>query len=270
MTEVFTHPSHQPLALVTRPQDAGTRLIAALQGYGIKSLQIPCLAIEPLDSVTDNAAWTKFNEQLSHLERFHKGIFISSNAVRYTLSRLPKTLSLPSHIKWFAVGTQTAAEAKKYGITAIVPTTGYDSEALLALQEFQQVKNEQIIIMRGVGGYTLLGNRLKERGATVVYCQSYRRSCTANNETLVAALKSKHVSIMLITSMDTLRCFMDLVGPNYRVLNIQDIPVIVPSTRLVLASKKIGFVNVTCATDATPANMAKATAETLKRLHHHG
>ena len=57
----------------------------------------------------------------------------------------------------------------------IVPASGFNSEALLAEDEFRDMAGQRVLILRAQGGRELLGDTLRQRGATVGYLEVYRR-----------------------------------------------------------------------------------------------
>ena len=68
----------------------------------------------------------------------------------------------------------------------IAPSSLADSEALLALPEFAAVAGKRIVIFRGEGGRTLLGETLSARGAPVEHAACYRRTLPEAGRALLA------------------------------------------------------------------------------------
>ena len=75
------------------------------------------------------------------------------------------------------MGQGSAKALRDTGISNIItPTDRFDSEGLLALPELQNVAGWRVMIFRGDGGRELLGDTLRDRGATVEYANCYKRS----------------------------------------------------------------------------------------------
>jgi uroporphyrinogen-III synthase len=75
-----------------------------------------------------------------------------------------------------AVGAGTRRQLEKRGVTDVIaPSSGADSEALLAVPAMQEMKGKKVAILRGDGGRALLGETLAARGAHVEHVTCYRR-----------------------------------------------------------------------------------------------
>ena len=191
--------------VVTRPRDQAVQLAQRIEHAGGVPLLFPLLDIAPVQDTR------VLHEQIARLPRFDLAIFISPNAVHYGMSairsvgeipcppknvgiesfgkgvadgrQLPQSaglasnVSLPPTLKIATVGQGSAKALRESGIAnIIVPAERFDSEGLLALPELQDVSGWNVMIFRGDGGRELLGNTLRERGATVEYAACYQRS----------------------------------------------------------------------------------------------
>jgi len=155
--------------LVTRPAHQAEGLCQLIESHGGRAIRLPALNIEgPL-------APARSQQQLAAVTGRDLLLFISPNAVHWCL-RLLAPEGLPKAVELAAVGRSTAAalEGAGYPVT-LVPTAGYDSEALLAMPALQRVQGRRILIVRGDGGRPLLGDSLRQRGAEVSYAEVYRR-----------------------------------------------------------------------------------------------
>ena len=190
---VITRPTHQT-------QNAEQQLTAA----GAEVLKFPLLEIvEPSDMA-------RCLEQLFALNTQDCVIFTSANAVEYALAKLKAPL--PANCNIAAVGKKTAQTLAAHGITAtLVPEKAFNSEALLALPELQQVAGQKISIIRGEGGRELLKETLSHRGAEVEYVDVYRRVCPmVDLLPLVKFLDAQTLAIILLTSEESLLNLFDV------------------------------------------------------------
>lgn len=192
---------------VTRPLDQAASLNLAITQHGGSTIPFPLLAIAELDD------YQAFEQQLSRINTTDWAIFISSNAVDYTMPRLIKKFGkIPEHLKFAAIGHQTAKALAQYGAhEVLVPHTRFDSETLLALPELQDVSTKTIAIFRGVGGRELMAETLKARGANVYFAESYRRvNPQQNAELLAAQWRQNKLDAVIVTSSEAMRYLLQM------------------------------------------------------------
>jgi len=149
--------------LVTRPRAQAGRLARLIEDAGGQALLFPAIEIE---DVAPPAA-------LSRLQDFDLAIFVSPTAVA---KAMPHVGGWPASLRVAAVGAGTRRELEKRGLANVIaPTSGADSEALLATPQLGEVAGKRIVILRGDGGRALLGDTFVQRGAKVEYVTCYRR-----------------------------------------------------------------------------------------------
>ena len=147
--------------MVTRSGRVGEQLAQSIQLKGFDSWHIPTLKIQS-------------EELLIPAEDFQQAIFVSPNAVKYSVvkSALLKDV-LPDEL--IAVGQGTADSLRQAGFEKVVIPTQFNSEGLLTLPQLQTVVGQQILIVKGRGGRLLLESTLRKRGAVChsleVYCR---------------------------------------------------------------------------------------------------
>lgn len=148
---------------MTRPHAQAARLARLIEQAGGQVQLFPAIEIE---DVPPPAA-------LARLHEFDLVIFVSPTAVA---KAVPHIKAWPERVRVAAVGAGTRRALEKHGIANVIaPTTGADSEALLATREVGDVAGKRIAILRGDGGRALLGDTFIERGANVEYVTCYRR-----------------------------------------------------------------------------------------------
>ncbi|MDH3325617.1 MAG: uroporphyrinogen-III synthase [Gammaproteobacteria bacterium] len=222
--------------LITRPEHQADDLCQSIESLGGTAIRFPVLQIEDIDDTT------LFYSQIDRLDTFDIAIFISPNAVNKAISLVRARKKWPDNVKIAAVGKTSAKALDRLGLIAdIFPSKKFNSEALLSLDEMQDVSGKNIIIFRGDGGRELLAETLKSRGATVEYAECYKRS---KPKTDVSALL-KHwargeVNIIVTTSNEGLHNLYDMVGQLGRQWLTKS-PVIVISDRGADLAMQLGF-----------------------------
>jgi uroporphyrinogen-III synthase len=220
--------------VVTRPVGQAGTLCALLAEQGAVPITFPTLAIQPITGL--EAAQTV----ASQAERADLLIFISANAVEQVLALLPQ--GLPSRPKLAVIGKATARALRRAGYEPdFMPTTGNDSEALLALPGLQCVQAWQVLIVRGAGGRETLAETLRARGAKVRYAEVYRRlkPCVDPSD-LIARWQRGEVHGVTATSNETLQNLYDLLGTAGRSCLLTT-PLVVVSPRAALLAAELGF-----------------------------
>ncbi len=194
---------------VTRPVDQAQSLCDAIQHHGGTAILFPLIAVAPLPD------YHLFEQQLSQLETTDWAIFISSNAVDYAMPRVLKKFgSVPEHLKFAAIGHQTAKALSLYGIhNVLIPHTRFDSETLLALSEMQNVADMTIAIFRGTGGRELMTDTLKSRGANVYFAESYCRvNPQSDSKLLSKQWQQGKLDAVVVTSSEAMRHLLQMAG----------------------------------------------------------
>ncbi|BCM23781.1 uroporphyrinogen-III synthase [Methyloradius palustris] len=193
---------------ITRPASQATKLSKLITENGGTPILFPLIEITTLDD------YGVFEQKISELNEYHWAIFISSNAVQHGMPRLLKHFGhIPSNLKFAAIGPVTANELAKFGaLDVLTPQDRFDSESLLGLSEMQSVKNQRIMIFRGIGGREILAETLKTRGAQVDLAECYQRTNPQMDTNLLATLwQNKQLHAVVVTSSEAMRHLLDLI-----------------------------------------------------------
>ncbi|MEN8179792.1 MAG: uroporphyrinogen-III synthase [Pseudomonadota bacterium] len=227
--------------LVTRPAHQAAGLCSLIESHNGVALRFPALEILPPE---DEGTPTSILREASGLM-----IFVSPNAVTYGLQLLGGKAFL-AKLTLGAVGKATAKalEEAGYGVD-LLPSGQFDSEGLLALPELQQVAGEKIVVVRGVGGRALLGDRLRERGADLVYAEVYRRACPDVAPSPLLDRWDMEVSLVTATSNDILANLKRILGPKGWP-QLKQTPLLVISERMLEMAEKMGFETILRANNA--------------------
>lgn len=220
---------------VTRPREQAAKLARDIEAAGGTCIRFPLLEILP---VSDKKILTGI---AARLKDFHLAIFISPNAVRYGMEAIQNTGGLPATLQVASVGLGSAKALQGYGINRVIaPTHRFDSESLLALPELQHVDGKMIVIFRGDKGRELLGDTLKQRGATVEYITCYHRNKPQQD---IADLLDAQPGLLCISSSEALNNLQELLGDSARELLLA-LPLFVSHERIALAARNLGWQNV--------------------------
>ena len=225
--------------VVTRPRDQAGELAGAIAAQGGEALLLPLLEIGPPADPAPLAATV--------LADYAVAVFISPNAVAYSLPALLARQPWPAGLLPAAVGQGTVKALAALGIAGcIAPTERFDSEALLALPELQaqRVDGKRIAIFRGDGGRELLADTLRQRGALVDCIACYRRSPPASGaEPLMAAWRAQRLDAITVSSSEGLRYLVDLLDESGRA-RLAATPLFVPHARIAENARALGLANI--------------------------
>ena len=226
--------------LVTRPAHQSDHLAALIEHEGGRVIRFP--VVEILDP-EDTAALA---QTIDRLDEFAIAIFISANAVHKALNLIgARRGGLPPGLTVACVGRGSAKALRHFGVDdPIVPQGRFDSEALLALPQLQELHGKKIIIFRGDGGRELLGTGLSERGAKIEYAECYRRVRPhADTAPLLRQWARGAVHVSCVTSVEALRNLYDMVGKRGQQWLVKT-PIVVVSERIAQACRELGFKTV--------------------------
>jgi uroporphyrinogen-III synthase len=195
--------------VVTRPAHQAAHLAGLIESAGGRAILFPTLEIfdaqdsGPLTAVIDR------------LEQFDLAIFISPNSVNKALNQIHARRAWPAGLRCAAVGKGSGKALQRFGIgDVLVPPGGFDSEALLALPELQDMAGRKVVIFRGEGGRELLGAELTRRGAELTLVECYRRGkpVGADVGALLHQWARGEIDAITVTSGESMRNLFDLVG----------------------------------------------------------
>ena len=223
--------------VVTRPCEQAAQLAQRIEQAGGQVILFPLLEINPV------ADPSPLRALVARLTEFNLVIFISPNAVRYGMQAILAAGTLPAALKIATVGQGSAKALRDLGVSEIIaPQERFDSEALLALPELQQVAGRRVVIFRGDGGRELLGDTLKARGARVEYVACYQRSKPQQG---IAALLVAPPNAITVTSSEALAYLGEMLEGDSEIKeHIFSLPLFVPHARIAQAAQKFGWHNV--------------------------
>ena len=240
--------------MVTRPAQQAGPLIEQLQAAGARPWSFPLLEIKPYSSA-------QLEKLIDRLEQYDIAIFISPNAVRYGLEAVKQRRSWPASLRLATIGKGSAQELEgSLGRKPdIVPSSGNDSEALLATDDMQDVSDTHILIFRGRHGRELLADTLRARGAQVDYAEVYERHRPETDTTpLNTALLNGAIDVILITSSEALDNLLAMVEPAY-LDTLYQVPLLVIHPRQAERARQLGFrYNPILAQDGSVSAIIKA------------
>ena len=245
--------------LVTRPAHQAENLSRLISEQGGIAIRLPTLEITAVDDVD------KIKHSLTFPDKFQWLVFVSANAVtmhNYYLDggRMPHA----QHTRFAAIGAATAQAMALAGLPVdLVPEQGYNSEALLAMPQMQQIDGQSFLIVRGEGGRDELAATLRNRGAIVDYLDVYKRVIPAIDHSAVLLLLTQgRLDVVTITSGEALQNLLIMLGGNYHQM-LFAIHLIVVSDRIGQMAADMGFKQIVVAASPSDAAILEAVTKCL-------
>jgi uroporphyrinogen-III synthase len=252
-------PLHGWGVVVTRPAAQASALCDLLRSQGAQVWRFPTLAIEPAADIAPALAI------IERLADYDIAIFISANAVEQALGLIGSTM--PAGLRLAVIGKASAEALRRFGLQPqLVPAHTFNSEALLERPELQSLAGRSIVIFRGEGGRTLLGDTLRERGARVDYAEVYQRVRPGeySADELLNAWNRGKIQAVTATSNETLQNLFDMLGQEGRAWLLAT-PLVVVSRRAAELARQLGF---SAAPEVTDEAGDQAMLAALIRLRH--
>ena len=243
--------------LVTRPAHQAENLSHLIEEQAGVAVRFPTLAIAALD---DSCT---IQNTLAHLDRYQWLVFVSANAVTmhsYYSDGVKMERFKPVPIA--AIGKATALALAQAGLPVdLVPESGYNTEALLAMPQMQQMKGQSCLIIRGEGGREELATTLRSRGATVEYLDVYKRIIPALDSSQVSLLLAQDkLDVITATSGDALQNLLIMLEEkNHQ--QLLEVPLVVISNRIGQIAANMGFKRI--AVTSSPSDAAILETVTL-------
>ena len=222
--------------VVTRPAEQAAHFAAAIEAAGGVAVLFPVLtihAIEDTRPLLDIAA---------RLDEFDLAVFVSPNAVNHALAVIEAHRVWPQRLRVATIGKGSERALARHGIRDVIaPVDRFDSEALLALPEVQDMTGRRVVIFRGNGGRELLGDTLVRRGAMLEYVTCYRRMLPDSNPASLLQRQEHHkLDAIAMTSSEGLRNLYELLDAEGRRW-LEDTPLFVPHARIAEEAQRLGL-----------------------------
>ena len=234
--------------LVTRPAAQAAQLTALIAGQGGEAICFPLLEIGPPDDSLP------LQKAIERLDDYALAIFISPNAVDYSVPQILARHPWPTAWQVAAIGPGSVAQLASFGVGRVIaPLQRFDSEALLELPELQaeNIAGKKVLILRGNGGRELLAETLMTRGAEVAAVTCYRRSAPADGAALLSLLRNNGLDAVTLSSSEGLHTLLALLDTD-ACERLCCLPVFVPHWRIYESAGQLGLQKriLTAPTDA--------------------
>ena len=225
--------------LITRPLHQADSLAARIEALGGRPWLFPVLEISDVKNKQP------LLDLVARLDHFDLAVFVSPNAVEKVMPLIHAERDWPGHIRVATVGKGSARALERHGVTnVIVPEDGSDSEALLRMPQLQMIQNKRIVIFRGNGGRTLLGETLRARGASVEYAECYRSSKPeADPSPLLKYWHDNGIWAVIISSCEGLYNLFDMIGETGQQL-LRTTVIFTAHSRIESKAKELGIQKV--------------------------
>ncbi|BFM49406.1 uroporphyrinogen-III synthase [Marinomonas sp. THO17] len=238
--------------LITRPQPENQLSCERVKQQGWQAVPLPMLNIE---AIKDPAQVALIRSQIFNIDEYKYVIFVSKNAARLACEWLDECWPmLPIGINWIGIGQGTTQSLLAGGVPAIA-NPGHTSEALLDWLKPVKMRNEKVLIIRGLGGRPELGQQLQDRGAKVSYLSLYeRRKPTYYAQTFFML---PDIDLIWVTSGESLTHLTDYA--NAHKPEWKSLPILTPSARVNQIAQELGWNKATNANGADDNSLIKAT-----------
>lgn len=227
--------------LITRPLHQAGNLATRIKEEGGEPWLFPVLEI----SDTENKQ--PLLESIARLNNFDLAIFVSPNAVERVMPLVQVNHEWPKHVRVATVGKGSAQILKRYGIADVLfPEDGSDSEALLRIPQLQVMQDKRVVIFRGNNGRKLLGDSLRDRGASVEYVECYRRCRPAiDPQPLLKYWHDNGMHAVVISSSEGLHNLFDMIGETGQQL-LKATPIFTAHKRIANKARELGIQEICC------------------------
>lgn len=223
--------------VITRPEAQADEFAALLTARGARVLRFPTIAIVPPES------WDALDAALERLATYAWICFTSANGVRFFFRRLRETggdIRDLKGIRLATIGPATAASLEAMGLKVDLVPASFLSEGVVAAFAGQDVAGKAVLLPRAAEARDVIPEGLAKMGATCDVATVYRTvRSDRKKEELEARLADGKVDVVTFTSPSTLKHFMDIMGPGFRLPSRVRIACIGPVTAA--AAKRAGL-----------------------------
>ena len=191
--------------VVTRAREQASELRTRLERLGATVLELPSIALEPVDfALPDLAdvAWTVFTSVNGVAAFFDRGLDPAGLDARAL-----------GGVRVAAIGPGTAAALATRGIRVDLLPERFVAESLLEAFPEPSTTGERVLLARAAQARDVLPEGLEARGYAVEVLPVYRTVTAAPDPQALALVRDGGIDAVTFTSSSTVRNFVDLVGP---------------------------------------------------------
>lgn len=245
--------------LICRPEPEASRLANGFRDAGAEVRVLPLIAREPLPETPE------IRTLIQNLDLYSHVIAVSPYAASLFLALADNWWpQWPSGIQWYGVGSGTAAVLARHGLRPRKPTSGWTSEALLAMPSLQHFRHEKVLLVRGEEGRELIIQTLTERGADVTLLPLYRRHQPRHDKTVIdEALLCFLPEAVVTLSGETLNNFIALSKNSGH--NPDKTLLVVPANRVAEQAHQAGLTHTCIPESLADADIVQTVARELDR-----
>jgi len=243
--------------LITRPTADSAVLAELLAEHDIYSSSLPLLEIQALPETPEQRTL------MLNLDQYCAVVVVSKPAALLGIERVDQYWPQPPvQQHWFTVGAGTGQILADYGLAVSWPSSGDDSEALLALPKFKEtlsINNPRVLIMRADVGRNFLSEQLRLAGAQVDFLPLYRRHLPDYpTATLIKCIQQDNLNGLVVSSEQGLRHLIELAGEQWP--ELASLALFVPSPRVAKIAQELGAQHVIDCRGANNQAVLKALA----------
>ncbi len=242
--------------LVTRAREQAVSLTKLLENQGAKVFRQPAIEILPL------LDWKHVDAAIDKIDQFGWLVFVSVNGVRYFLARCRERgvhLEIPKRypdIRMVAIGSKTALEMERHGLTVDLVPKNPDSHGL-ARTLIERIQSETALLVRADRGSDELSNLLEEAGISHRQIAVYRSADVKSaNDEIVRRMGEGEIHWVTISSSAIAAATVNLFGDLLRRTRLVSIS---PTTSKKL--RELGHESAAEATDFSMPGMVQAIIE---------
>jgi len=196
--------------LVTRAREQASVLTSELEDLGAQCIEAPAIKLVPPEN------YDELDAAIQRLNTYNWLIFTSVNGVEYFFNRLhegKRDSRALGHARIAAIGAQTAAKLKNYGIVADIVPLEFRAEGIVEALTGRIEPGMSVLIPRALVARDILPDKLREMGAKVDVVPVYRTLTGDTDGSMLAEkLKSGEIELVTFTSSSTVTNLLELLG----------------------------------------------------------
>ncbi len=197
--------------LVTRAREQASALTTELEELGAQCIEAPAIKMVPPES------YAELDQAIAKLNTYNWLIFTSVNGVEHFFNRLhhlKRDSRALGNARVAAIGEQTAARLREYGILADIVPLEFRAEGIIEALTGRIEPGMSVLIPRALVARDILPEKVRDMGASVDVVPVYR-TLTADTDGKIVAekLSAGEIELVTFTSSSTVTNLLDLLGP---------------------------------------------------------